>query len=175
VPRHALARLNADGSLDASFADLDFSFDAGNPHGYIYGVAEQADGKIVAIGNFTLADNQSRQYVARVTTGDYASSVLVVTPTGASVDIKWYRLGDGPELAQAPLLLHSTDGTNFSVAGPMVRIANGWEASASYDVHGALFYLQVLGTTSNGAQNGSPGQVMSEVYTNDIIFGWGFE
>ena len=64
---------------------------------------------------------------------------------------------------------------NFSAVGPMARIANGWEASASYDVHGALFYLQVIGTTSNGTGNGAPGQVASAAYSNDTIFGWGFE
>ena len=86
-PHHALARLNADGSLDTAFADLHFSFDAGDPNGYVYGIAAQADGRLVAIGNFTLADGAPRQYMARVATGDYATSALVVQPSGASVDV----------------------------------------------------------------------------------------
>jgi hypothetical protein len=101
--------------------------------------------------------------------------VLVVRPNGSQVDALWYRLGDGPELDQPPLLLQSNDGTTFSAIGPMTRIADGWQASANHDVHGARFYLQALGTTSNGGGNGSPGQVASEVYSNDTIFGWGFE
>lgn len=175
APHHALARLNADGSLDTTFADLHFSFNAGDPNGYVYGIAAQADGRLVAVGNFALADGASRQYMARVATGDYATSILVITPSGASVNATWYRLGDGPELAQAPLLMQSSDGVHFTEIGAMTRVANGWSASASLDVHGAPFYLQALGTTSEGTSNGSPGQVASELYSNDTIFGWGFE
>lgn len=175
VPHHALARLNTDGSLDNAFGDLHFSFDASNANGYIYGIAEQADGNSVVVGNFSLVNGEARQYVARVTTGDYATSVLVVSPNGGTIRATWYRLGDGPELDQPPLLWRSTDGVNFDSLGPMTRVANGWQASANLDVHGAPFYLQAIGTTSSGATNGSPGQIASEVYSNDTIFAWGFE
>ena len=74
-----------------------------------------------------------------------------------------------------PRLLHSTDGVDFAALGPMVRVANGWQAAANLDVHGARFYLQALGTTSAGARDGSQGEVASAVYSNDRIFGWGFE
>jgi uncharacterized delta-60 repeat protein len=174
-PRHALARLNSDGTLDTAFGDMHFSFDATTPNGYVYGLAAQADGRIIAVGNFTLADSEPRQYVARVATGDYAASALVVAGGGTTATVTWYRLGDGPELAQPPLLLHSTDSLNFGSLGPMTRVANGWHAAANLDVHGARFYLQALGTTSQGTGNGSPGQVASELYSNDTIFGWGFE
>ncbi len=175
VPHHALARLDADGSLDASFADVHLSFDATNPAGFVYGIAAQADGKVVAVGNFTLADSVPRQYVARVATGDYAKSALVVQPDGASVGVTWYRLGDGPELGAAPTLLHSTDGVAFAAVGPMTRVANGWRASAPFDVRGARFYLEVAGMTGSGAEDGSPGQVASAIYSSDTIFADGFE
>ena len=173
--RHGIARLDADGSVDASFADMHFSFDANNPNGSVYGVAEQVDGKVVAIGNFTLAGGQAHPYVARVATGDYTTSVPVVQPNGASVDVAWYRLGDGPELVQPPTLLHSTDGAHFSAVGPMTYAAGGWHANAGYDVRGARFYLQANGPTGNGADNASPGQVVSTVYSSDTIFSDGFE
>ena len=173
--RHALARLNADGSLDASFADLQFNFDASNPNAYIYGLAKQADGRTVVIGNFSLINGQPQSYMARVATGDYAISSLVVRGDDAGADVTWYRLGDGPELAQPPTLLHSTDGVNFTALGPMSRVANGWHASANVDVHGARFYLQAIGTTSNGADDAAPGQVASEPYSNDTIFANGIE
>lgn len=175
MPHHALARLNEDGSLDTSFADLHFSFNVGDENGFVNGIAAQADGRIVAIGDFSLADGAARQYMARVATGDYATSALVVTPNGASVNATWYRLGDGPEIAQAPLLMQSTDGVHFSAVGTMTRVANGWSANANLNVHGAPFYLQAVGTTSNGTDNGSPGQVASAYYSNDTIFGWDFE
>lgn len=174
-PRHALARLNADGTLDASFGDLQFSFDATNPNGYIYGLAAQADGRAIAIGNFTLADGQPRQYMARVATGDFATSELVVVGNGATSSATWYRLGDGPELTQAPVLQSSTDGTTFATVATMTRVANGWHATLNKDVHGPLFYLRALGTTSDGTGNGSRGQVASEAYTNDTIFHGDFQ
>ncbi|HVT31084.1 MAG TPA: delta-60 repeat domain-containing protein [Rhodanobacteraceae bacterium] len=175
-PRHALARLDADGSLDTTFGDLHFSVDAGDPNGYIYGLAGQADGRIVVVGNFTLADGQPRQEIARVATGDYATDAWVVQGSGASLTATWYRDGDGPELTQpAPLLQHSSNGIDFTTVATMTRVAGGWRANASYDVHGATFYLRALGTTADGTGNGSPGAIASAIYSNDTIFGWGFE
>ncbi|MDR3385753.1 MAG: hypothetical protein P4L92_01770 [Rudaea sp.] len=172
---HALARLNANGSLDTTFADLNFSFDAGNPDGFIYGIAAQTDGGIIAIGNFTLANSQARQYVARVATGDAVVSTFTGQASGSNTIVTWTRSGDGPELAQPPTLLHSTDGVIFSAMGAMTRIASGWQETVAYSFNGAPFYLQATGFTSAGAGNGSPGLVDSPVYSNDRIFANGFE
>lgn len=174
-PRHALARLDADGSLDGAFGDMQFSVDAADPNGYVYGAVAQADGRLVAVGNFTLADGQPRQNMARIATGDYAASVLVVTGNGATARVAWYRLGDGPELAAPPALLYSTDDVGFVSLGAMTRVANGWQAVANVDVHGALFYLRAAGATSGGSDDASRGAVASATYSNDTIFGWGFE
>jgi uncharacterized delta-60 repeat protein len=172
---HALARLNANGSLDTTLADLHFSFDATHPNGYISGVAAQADGKLAVTGNFTLANSQARQYVARVVTGDSVVSTLTGQASGSSTIVTWTRSGDGPELALPPVLLHSTDGLTFTSIGTMSRIANGWQETVSYSFNGAPFYLQATGFTSSGAGNGSPGQLYSPVYSNDRIFANGFE
>lgn len=174
-PRHALARLNADGTLDASFADLAFSFDATNPNGYVVAIAAQADGRIVAGGNFSLVAGQPRQFMARVVTGDFATHELVVQPVGSGVTATWYRLGDGPELALPPTLMHSSDGVTFTAIGAMTRVADGWQATAPYDVHGARFYLEAVGPAAVGATNGSLGGVGSEVYSSDTIFVGDFE
>jgi len=174
-PRHALARLDADGSLDPTFGDLHFDFNPADPNGYIYGIADQDDGKPVVIGNFSRADGAAQAYVARVATGDPATSVLVVEPDGAGVDVTWYRLGDGPELSAPPMLMHSTDGATFGAVGAMTRVANGWRASAPYDAHGARFYLKALGATADGNDNASPGTIASAIYSNDTIFADGFE
>jgi uncharacterized delta-60 repeat protein len=174
-PRHALARLNADGSLDAAFGDLHFSFNAGDANGYIYGIAAQADGKVAAIGNFTLANNQSRQYMARVATNDAVSSELTGQASGSNVVVAWTRTGDGPELAHAPTLLHSSDGATFTPVGTMTRIGNGWQLTAPFNVAGTPFYLKATAYTSEGAGNGSPGRIDSPVYVSDRIFANGFE
>jgi uncharacterized delta-60 repeat protein len=174
-PRHALARLNADGTLDATFGDLAFSFDATHPNGSIFGIAAQADGKVLAVGNFTLVGAQPRQYAARVVTGDAVVSRFSGQASGTSVIATWTRSGGGPELAQPPTLMHSTDGVNFTAAGPMTRVANGWQATAPFNVHGTPFYLRATGTTSSGAQNGSTGRVASDIWFSDTIFADGFE
>jgi uncharacterized delta-60 repeat protein len=175
-PRHALARLNANGTLDTTFADMQFSFSAGDANGYIYGVAAQADGKLIAIGNFTLAGGaQARLNAARVVTSDAVASTLTGQASGASVIVTWTRTGDGPELAQAPTLMHSSNGVNFSAIGTMTRIATGWRMTANFNVSGPPFYLQAVGLTSNGTTNGSSGQVASPVYVSDRIFANGFE
>jgi uncharacterized delta-60 repeat protein len=56
--RHYIARLNADGTLDAVF----------NPDasGAVYSVAIHADGKILVGGNFTTIGGQTRNYIARL-------------------------------------------------------------------------------------------------------------
>lgn len=174
-PRHGLARLNADGSLDTSFRDLSFSLSATNPNGSIFGLAAQADGQVLAFGNFPLVDGQPRQYAARVITNDAVTDRFSVQPSGSAVIATWTRSGGGPELAQPPTLMHSTDGVHFSAVGPMPRIANGWQASAPYTVHGTPFYLQASGATSGGQTNGSSGRVGSAIWFSDTIFKDGFE
>lgn len=173
--RHALARLNADGSLDTTFADLHFSLDATHPNGYVGGIAAQSDGKIVAIGNFSLVNALPRQFIARVVTGDPAVSVLSARASGSNAIVTWARSGDGPELVQFPTLMVSSDGTTFSGIGAMARIAGGWQATIGRDLHGTPFYLQARGETSTGAGNGSRGQVASRVLFSDTIFADGFD
>lgn len=55
-----LARLNADGSIDTSF-DTSTGFNS-----HVYSVAVQADGKILAGGNFTNYNSVSKNYIVRI-------------------------------------------------------------------------------------------------------------
>ena len=58
-PRHSLARLKADGTLDSGFVDP-------NSNGAVGTLAIQPDGRIVAGGNFGMMGGQSFMNVARV-------------------------------------------------------------------------------------------------------------
>ena len=174
-PRHGMVRLNTDGTLDTTFADPAFSFDATNPNGTIFGLAAQTNGKVLAVGNFPLVDGQSRLYMARVVTGDAVASTLTGQASGGNVIVTWTRTGGGPELTLPPTLMHSTDGVHFSAVGAMTRTANGWQETAPYNVNGTPFYLRATGFTSSGAGNGSSGSVNSPVYVSDRIFANGFE
>ncbi|MEO8802473.1 MAG: hypothetical protein ABI304_02390 [Rudaea sp.] len=174
-PRHGLARLNANGSLDTSFADLGFSFDATNPHGYVFALASQMDGSTIVTGNFTVVNGQSRQNMARVTIADLAVSKLTGQASGGNAIVTWTRSGSGPELAQPPVLMHSNNGTTYTSVGTMTRISTGWQFTAPYNVAGAPFYLRADAYTSSGAGNGSAGRIDSPVYVSDRIFANGFE
>jgi uncharacterized delta-60 repeat protein len=59
---HALARLNGDGSIDATFVDEPIV-------GAVSALIVQADGNVVAGGNFTLNAVQTRQFLARFDSG----------------------------------------------------------------------------------------------------------
>lgn len=174
LPRRALARLNVDGTLDGGFCDLAFSADAGNPNGSIFGLAAQADGKLLATGAFTLVDGQPRKSMARVVTGN-AVVTLAGQASGSDPIVTWTRNVAGPELAHTPILMHSTDGLNYTTIGAMTRIATGWQATGSYAFNGPPFYLLATGFASSDAVNGSTGRVDSPVYSNDRIFKDGFE
>lgn len=174
-PRHALARLDSDGSLDTTFVDQHFSFSSTNPAGYIFALAEQDDGGIVAVGSFTFVDTLSRQTMARVQTNDAIESTLTGVASGSSVIVTWNRTGDGTEMAVPPVLMHSSDGVNFTAVASMTRVTNGWQATANYNVNGTPFYLRADGFASSGAGNGSLSRVDSPTYVSDRIFADGFE
>src|SRR5213079_630832 len=63
VTRNNIARLNTDGTLDTAFNP--------NASDFVYSIAVQADGKILAGGSFTSIGGQTRNYIARLdaTTG----------------------------------------------------------------------------------------------------------
>ena len=63
VTRNHIARLNPDGTLDTAFDP--------NANSTVYAIAVQADGKILAGGDFTTIGGQTRNYIARLdaTTG----------------------------------------------------------------------------------------------------------
>ncbi|HWW02287.1 MAG TPA: hypothetical protein VNZ64_21480 [Candidatus Acidoferrum sp.] len=58
VTRNRIARLNADGTLDTAFNP--------NANDTVYAIAVQADGKILAGGNFTSIGGQTRTNIARL-------------------------------------------------------------------------------------------------------------
>jgi uncharacterized delta-60 repeat protein len=69
--RGRIARLNADGTLDLSFNP---SFGANN---FIYTVALQPDGKILAAGDFTTVNGVNRAYLARFNPNGSLDSTFV--------------------------------------------------------------------------------------------------
>src|SRR5207244_3676340 len=60
LPRNRIARLNADGTVDASFNP--------NANAAVRGVALQTDGKIIISGDFTNVAGLTRNHIARLNT-----------------------------------------------------------------------------------------------------------
>ncbi|MBE0541227.1 MAG: immunoglobulin domain-containing protein [Verrucomicrobia bacterium] len=112
--RANLARLNADGTLDASF----------NPgaNNYVYGLAIQPDGKILAGGDFTQLAGQSRSRIGRLNPTEPATDSL--NYDGSTVT--WQRGGSSPEVWRTSLEF-STNLNNWSILGNSSRTTGGWE------------------------------------------------
>jgi len=64
--RYAVARLNADGSLDNTFAPFDVYFPNATGRGFVSELAVQGDGKVLIGGSFTNVNGTSRNGIARI-------------------------------------------------------------------------------------------------------------
>lgn len=69
TPRHGIARLNADGSLDASFnPGTGTTYSTAGVIAEVHKVIVQPDGKIIVVGQFTHYNGISRNNIARLNT-----------------------------------------------------------------------------------------------------------
>lgn len=166
--RNRAARLNADGSVDASFDP--------NVNGIVYALAVQPDGRIVLGGDFSTVNGgaSARILGARLSTQQPALQSLQVN--GGTVI--WRRSGAGPELALPPQLELSFDGSFYGLAGTMQRISGGWQYSGLLQPSvGQVFYLRARASVAGGYGNGSQSLIESvgQFVGNDRIFGDGFE
>jgi len=121
LPRNRIARLNADGTVDAGFnpgASRSSSSDATD----VNSLALQADGKILVGGYFTTLGGQPRNSIGRLNNTEPATQSL--SYEGST--ITWLRGGSGPEVWRTTFE-SSTDGSNWTFLGTGVRIAGGWE------------------------------------------------
>jgi uncharacterized delta-60 repeat protein len=82
VTRNHIARLNTDGSLDATFQNGM----AGSNYN-VYAVAVQPDGRVLIAGNFTTVNGVSRGNIARLNAGGSLDATFVNGMTGANAFI----------------------------------------------------------------------------------------
>ena len=75
LTRSYLARLNTDGSVDASYAPA-------APNGRVLSIARQADGKLIIAGTFTLIGTTGRSYLARLNTDGSLDTTYNTNPNG---------------------------------------------------------------------------------------------
>jgi hypothetical protein len=148
--------LYSDGSLDTSFISGVANDSPSYTEG-VWGVAVQADGKIIVGGNFGTLGGQTRNNVGRLISGSAAQQHLAIGPTGTAI---WIRSGGAPEVEQVTFA-YSTDGANYTLAGTGRRIPGGWELAGMAPAGGSPFFLRAHGHTSGGQYNGSSSLIES--------------
>ncbi len=118
-PRNRIGRLNADGTLDATFDPGASRTDSNS--GSVSALALQADGKIVVGGEFTTLGGEPRQCIGRLYNTN--SAAQNVSFDGAT--ITWLRNGPSPEILCASFD-YSTNGLVWFPLGDGQRIVGGW-------------------------------------------------
>lgn len=144
--RTKIARLYADGTLESNA-----SFDAGSGIGGTTGAsifdstlviwtlvavpdmtkplsfALQADGSIIAGGDFTTVNGQVRNRMARLLNDPASQSLTVVDAN----HVEWQRGGSAPEVTQAAFQISTDGGVNWSALGIGERVAGGWRVTGA--------------------------------------------
>lgn len=155
TPRNAIARINADGSLDATF---DPGIGAASSYPFIFDTAIQSDGRIVIGGNFTFYDGTPRNHIARLN-GDGSLDTTFNPGTGA---------GD-EEIERVSSISVQSDGKIF--IGGLFGLYNGVPSPniARLNADGSL-------DTTFDVGEGASSQVTTAVIQNDgrIVIGGSF-
>jgi len=156
VARTNIARLAADGSVDGDWEVQPYL----SP--FVGSLALQTDGKLLLGGDFAGIGGRVRDNLARIATPEAAlQSLQVVVPGNGAGVVTWARSGAAPELAQPPLLLSSTDGTNFTAEGTMQYHDGIWRFDDFVPPPNRNFWLRTQARASSGRFNGSSGMVQS--------------
>jgi uncharacterized delta-60 repeat protein len=146
--RNRIGRLHPNGTLDASF-------DPG-ANGTVFTLAVQADGKILAGGDFTGlgggTGTTTRDHIGRLTNTDAALQKLTVATNGTA--IVWSRSSTSPEVDRVSLEL-STDASNYTALANPSRIAGGWQLTGQSLPIQQNIFIRARGFYSTGEGNGS--------------------
>lgn len=115
VSRTNLARLNADGTLDTSFAP--------NPDGVVYALALRTNGRILVGGGFTSINGGTQRYLAELANDAATESLIVNIPPR----VRWLRGGASPEIPEVIFEASTNGGASWTALGSGSRITGGWE------------------------------------------------
>jgi len=154
--RNRVARLNTDGTLETTFNP--------NANSTVYGVAVQADGKVLLGGSFTaLQPNGAATATARngfARLNNDAATQSLSTPSASQV--VWQRGGAAPEVSRVTFELSVNGGATWTLLGHGARVA----ATANWQLTGLSLpgtgQIRARGRTSGGYGSGSEGVVHTE-------------
>ncbi len=153
-----VGRLNADGTLDATFHPSLDNTNASWPQTCVVSLAPQADGKLLAAGLFTELGGQPCTGFARLAASGPITQSLAVSAPGT--ELTWTRNGPVAELAQVTFE-RSSDGTNYAFLGSALWTNGGWHLSGLTLPFGQRFILRARGRTIGGAYTACTGLIES--------------
>src|SRR3989344_1308376 len=126
IPRNRIARLNANGNLDASF----------NPgqgaNGSVYSIVIQEDGKILICGGVTAVNNAKRNYVARLNSNGSLDNSFNPTYWPNNWVLSLASQSDG-KILLAGLFSRFTNGITALVRGHIARLNPNGTLDMSFD------------------------------------------
>lgn len=146
-PNSYIARLKADGTLDPAFVPMQMTAERFYP--YVYGVALQADGKILIGGDFVLIRDLLRVSIARLLNPGLATQSLSYDGSA----ITWLRGGKSPEVWRTSFDF-STNGLDWTSLGAGTRIPGGWQLTGVTVPPGGG-RIRARGHVAGGRYNGS--------------------
>ncbi len=126
---------------------MDATFNPG-AGGAVRSLAVQADGKILAGGNFGSLGGVSRSALGRLNNNLAATQML----SYAGTTITWLRGGSTPEVWRTTFE-HSANGSNWTSFGAGTRISGGWQRTGATLPAGST--LRASGQAVGGLQNAS--------------------
>jgi uncharacterized delta-60 repeat protein len=142
-----LARLNSNGTVDASFNPA--------PNAAVTAVALQSDGRVVLGGNFTTVAGLQRVGIARLAASSNATQVLGVAANRTA--IMWNRMGTAGEVA-AVIFEISSDRATWNRLGEGARIAGAgsdWQLTGVNLPASGVFYIRARGIAPSSAGTSS--------------------
>jgi hypothetical protein len=137
-----LARVNPDGSIDATYNP--------RPDGAVVAVAVQSDGRVVIGGGFAKVGDLNRVGLARLAPTTPAMQTLGVTADRTTV--LWNRSGSSGELS-ATIFELSLDRVNWTQLGFGTRVAgtSNWQLTGQSLPASGLFYIRARGVAPGTA------------------------
>jgi uncharacterized delta-60 repeat protein len=143
--RNRIARLDASTGLADSFDP--------NANGVVGSITVQADGKILAGGQFNGANSiggQTRNRFARLSNDTAALQNLAATPT----TVTWTRGGSSPQFARVTFE-YSTDNVSYTPLGNGTAAGSNWTLTGLSFPTGQNIYVRARGYYGSGEFNGS--------------------
>ena len=159
--RNRIARLNTSGTLDSGFDP--------NANNLVYGIALEADGRVMLGGAFTSlrpngAPAPTDRWRFALLTNDSVAQTLTVPDRSKA---NWARSGALPELLSVTFELSTDGGLYWTTLGAGSRTAGGWKIDdLSLPASGSV---RARGRTSGGYFNASSGLVEQVATFNSLL------